>query len=107
MKLGDNVTYIRHNEKGILQGSALLKGIGLNGEGRQIVLLKDEAGESFNAFLTCVNPTDDFCEKFRELIGKTDALGKEGNFKARELVEEYNSKIKALDDELLGEVMDL
>lgn len=105
MNIGDTVTYIRHNKDGISEGTARLKGMGLDGEGRLIVLLKDGAN-SFNTYLNCANPSPEFCQQFRELIVMTEALSKEGREKQEAIVQEYNGKIATLDDELLGKAME-
>lgn len=106
MNLGEEVSYIRYNKDGVSEGVAHLKGIGLDGEGRAIVLLK--AGEdSFNTFLACVSPTPEFCEEFRARIAEIDALTKEGNEKAKAIVDEYNLRVDTIYDKLVGTPIEL
>lgn len=105
--IGDSVTFIRNCKDGVVEGTARLKGIGLNGEGRQIALLKDAEGNSFNTYIACLNPSPEVCQQFRDLITKTDALGKVGGEKQKEIVAEYNAKIAILDDALLGPALEL
>lgn len=106
MNIGDTVTYIRHNKDGISEGIARLKGIGLNGEGRVVVLLK-EGDNSFNTYVNCVNPSPEFCLKFRELVTNTNKLGEQGKAEQQAIVEKYNGLIKHLDDALLGKPVEI
>lgn len=99
--LNKEVTYIRQNKDGVQEGTAILKGIGLNTDNRPYVLLK-AGDEAFNTFLACINQPPEFHERFKELCTKTQAISAEGTEKQKALVAEYNAKIAGLDDELLG-----
>lgn len=102
MQIGDKVSFIRHNETGVHEGSAILTGIGLDGEKRVIVLLRD--GEAaFNTFMTCVNPSPEFCAGFRQMIEEIETLAKYGNAKLKAITDQCNADITALRDALLGE----
>jgi len=108
--LGQTVSYIRHNQDEnkkvqILEGEAVLSGIGLDGEGRPIVLLKD-ADKSFNAFLACINRDKEFCNKFRVEIPKIMEIADEGNKAIKELAAEYNAKTCAIYDDLVGKAVE-
>ena len=103
--IGTTVTYIRHNQDGVSQGEAVLKGVGLDPDGRVIVLLK-EGENAFNTFASCLNPTEEFCAAFTAHVEEIEALAKEGNEKNKSIVDDYNARIKALRDEVVGEALE-
>lgn len=106
MQIGDKVTYIRHSKDGVSEGEAKIKGIGLDGESRAIVLLV-EGDNSFNTYTACVNPTEDFKEQFTAMVTELEELSKEGNDKAKAIVEQYNGKISVMRDALIGSPVEL
>lgn len=106
MQIGDKVTYIRHSKDGISEGEAKIKGIGLDGESRAIVLLV-EGENSFNTYVSCVNPSDEFKAQFIAMVSELEELSKEGNDKAKAIVEEYNQKISVKRDALIGSPVEL
>lgn len=107
MEIGEAYSYIRHNEDGVSQGEAVLKGIGLDADGRKIVLLKDAEGNSFNTYLAAVNPSDEFITAFQAHVEEIEALSKEGNAKAKAVVDEYNARMSKLRDDVVGEAVEL
>lgn len=105
--IGDTVQYIRHNQDGISQGEAILKGIGLDADGRKIVLLKDAEGKSFNTYLAAVNPSEEFIAAFKAHVAEIEALSKEGNEKAKAVVDDYNAHMSKLRDAIIGEAVEM
>ena len=99
--IGDVVSYIRHSQDGLDAGLATLRGVGTAPDGRIIALLRD--GErAFNAYVAALEPSDEFKEKFKQLIKVTTAISDEGKARQTALVEEINQKLAIHDDELLG-----
>lgn len=105
--IGDTVQYIRHNKDGINQGEAVLKGIGLDADGRKIVLLKDAEGNAFNAYYAAVNPTEEFIADFQAQMTEIESVSKEGNAKAKAVVDEYNARVSKIYDALVGESVEM
>jgi hypothetical protein len=104
--IGDTVSYIRQNKDGIFEGIAKFKGMGLDGEGRVVSLLK--AGEdSFNAFYACLNRDQAFHDQFRAAMAQVNDIAAEGNAKVKEVVEAYNARTGAIYDELVGKIVEL
>lgn len=108
---GDTVTYIRHgkDEKGktyFSEGKAKFKGMGLDGEGRAVVLLKD-GDNSFNAFLGCLNRDKTFHERFKAEIARIEEIAAEGNKAIKALAADYNARTGAIYDELVGKPIEV
>jgi len=101
MNIGDTVTYCRFNQDGFSEGSAVLRGIGLDGAGHLIALLK-EGESSFNAFHACLNRDKAFHEHFKAEIERIQEVGKEGNAKAKAIVDEYNARTAEMYNALVG-----
>lgn len=102
MRIGDTVNYIREHKDGVSEGTATLTGIGLNPDKRVIVLLR-EGDKAFNTFEACVNPSPEFCEKFRVMVAEVEILAKEGNALLKSIAAGYDEKLAAKRDALLGE----
>lgn len=106
MQLGDKVTYIRQGKDGVLEGAAILKGMGMDGEGRTIALLK-EGEDSFNTFLQCLNRDKAFHKEFKSRVAEIDRLSKEGNAAAKAVVDDYNARVGAVYDALIGKPLEI
>jgi hypothetical protein len=108
--LGDEVSYIRHHHKeGIIEGKALIRAWGTDGEKRSIALLQeterlsaDGKYEVFNVPSRCVNPTKAFKAAFATLAAKVKNVETEANKAARAIVDEANTRIREMHDEVLG-----
>lgn len=101
-KLGDKVAYIRNKGAENERGEGFLAGIGLDPDNIPLALIKNNE-VAVNAPLAALNPSDEFVQKFEEMVVQIKALENEGNAKVKEIVEFYNNKILDLRKALLGE----
>lgn len=111
--LGEEVAYIRYNlaTKAFEEGRGIIKGIGFGPDKRQIVLLRDlelrepQTGKfaTFNTPLACVNPTDDFKERYKQLMADVTQAEDEANATLLAITQKANADIAALNDAVLGE----
>lgn len=99
--LGEKVTYIRHSNEGVSEGSGVCKGIGLDPDKRVIVLITD-GDKSFNTYISCVNPDDAFRKRYKKHCAEIEALSKTGNTQAKEVVERFNTMIEHNRTDVLG-----
>lgn len=101
--IGDTVTYIRHHADGsFTEGEGKVKGMGLDGANHSVALVQ-EGENAFNTPLPCLNATEEFKAQYKTMVTEVLALSQEGNEKSREIVQEYNKKIIALENSVLGE----
>lgn len=111
LALGQSVSYLRPDPSGaILSGTAIVHGLFIDHQGRKVVRLFDasqEAGkQSFNTDLLAVNYTPEFEAAYADLIKFVAEHGKEGNEASARVVSEYNARITAKYDSVVGAPLD-
>ena len=106
--LGSKVTYIRQIKLGTTEkGSGTILGLGLDATKRITahVELDTVAKEKVNIDIACLNPTDEFSEKFKTCVERVELLTEEGNKEVRGLVEYYNGMVEDLYSAMLGDAV--
>lgn len=111
--LGHKVTAITPSLQEI---EGIVVSIHLGEDGRKMVRLKytkaddvvdgvlQEGGEAMaNVDYAAVNPTAKFIELYKKMHKDVGDVSREGNEKIQVLVKEYNAKVDALTNEVLGE----
>ena len=102
-KLGSEVKFIRQDlqTKTLVEGVGEVQGIFL--DPRKMPMVRIKAGEeAYSVDLKAVDYDEEFKAKYEAMIAEVMELTKEGNEKAKVIVDEYNDKVDAKYKELLG-----
>lgn len=109
--LGSKVHYIKQNPQtgAVETGYAIVEAICLDHTKRPMAHLSkpsvgtDAPHDRFNVDLGSLDRDAEYAAKFAQIAEQVQDLGKEGNAKAAEVITEYNLKVDAVRDELLGQ----
>lgn len=101
MKIGQTVNYIRQIEANTVEGTGILRGLGLDANNREIALVRDKE-KVFNVPTSSLNPTPAYIERFKKYAVTVTELSAECNKKQLELVKAYNDRLDTLHDSMLG-----
>ena len=107
--LGTQVSYIRQTPQGEIQtGFATVMAVAIDATKRIVCHLKDPNQEhAFNTDIHCVNPSEEFISKFKELTQEVKTAQDAYNAKAQEIIDEGNKHIASLYTGLLGEPIEI
>lgn len=101
--LGKTVNFVRQNKEGeIVTGSGTVRAVSLNIDNELQYLVQTETDGGFNIFPACINPSEEFIAKFRELQIESDRLTKEGNAKITHIRNHYELRLRETRQALLG-----
>lgn len=115
-QIGTRAKFVRLNPTTMLpeRGEGLIVGFGLN-EKQQVMTFivaslasPDPAmngaivEQRVNIDLACLDPSDEYVAKFGEITAQIKATGDEGNGKVTNIVQEYNQRVDALYQSILG-----
>lgn len=109
-ELGSKVRYCRQNlaDKSVEVGSGRVLGLGMDINKRLNAFIEPEYPEGtdkpskFNVPLASLEPSDEYIERFKKAVEEIDALAVEGNGKAQAIVSEWNDKVSAVYETILG-----
>lgn len=111
-KIGSKVSFIRQGENGqAVEGTGTIQAVVLDPSKRLMVHLESDAvgaeGQKLrhNVHVNCLEPSDDFKAEFESSLKAIAAIGEEGNGKAKEIVAEYNQRVDAAYNAVLGEAV--
>lgn len=107
-EIGQSVTYVRQNldrgaENQMLEGEGVVKAIHLDAAKRLCAHVQAEGQPGVNVDIRLLNPSDEVKAKFLTVVNKVRDLENEGNGKVQEIVAEYNAKVDAEFNSVLGE----
>ena len=110
LKIGDLVRYIRvdavRGEKDPAdmfgQGEARFKGVGVDHNGRALVLLENQDMKSFNTPLACINPTDAFSTQFKRMVTNVNEITKLANEEMAKVKDSAEQRIGEEESAILG-----
>lgn len=104
--LGTKVTYVRQDPQGqVLQGEAVVLAICLDQEKRVMAHIKHNAegeGFAFNVDLNCLNPSEEFVEKFKDVTNRVRLLQGAANEEIQAKVADGNRRIADEYSTILG-----
>ena len=115
--IGSKVSFIRQDHNlNVVAGTGMILAICMDAEKRLCAhiqpdnMIPDADAErpaKINVDLACLNPSPEFVELFNKRSEEVKALTAEGNGKARDIVAEYNQRIDAIKNDLLGSAIEL
>lgn len=102
-ELGTEVRFIRQDlqAKTLVEGKGYIQGIFLDPRKMPMARVKD-GEEAYSIDLAAINYDDNFKAKYKALLAEIAEITKEGNEKAKAIVDEYNAKVDDKYKELLG-----
>ena len=102
-QIGTSVSYLRADDDGqVHQGNGIVQAVFLDPNKRIQAQVRD-GEEAWNVDLFCINPNDDTRKAYAKLIKEVQGLTDEGNKLVQKTVSEYNDKVKAAYDAVIGE----
>lgn len=107
-RIGSKVNYVRQGENGqMVEGNGTVLAVVLDPAKRLMVHLEtdelvDGQKSRRNVHANCLFPSDDFKASFKGSLDAIRSMGDEGNGKAQEIVTEYNKRVDAAYDVILG-----
>ena len=112
--VGKQIAYIREiqGKEQTKEGGGRVKSLHLNADGRFMCHIQDDELDKegkiqiFTIAVGCVDPSEEFKDKFRALVDEIDVLAAEATAKNQELMDDYNGRINKLKDELLGKPLE-
>jgi tripartite-type tricarboxylate transporter receptor subunit TctC len=115
--IGQKVRYVRQDPTTgkSVTGEGQIRSIAVDPDKKLVAFLEgdverpNEKGElvttkeKFLVYVSCLNPSEEFIDKFTAGMNKVLEIAQEGNGKSQEIVAEYNQKVDQVKNEFLGQ----